>query len=555
MVLTRSKTYAPPLPHPWTGDDYGDGLPPIMLPELVMMAASNAIREKPEWWRKLADPTIAARWKEEIVAESRTRSDGNDGAVLRDAQVEYVFQELQWHAQHRQKQLDQGIEAPIEYAIDNTRRSDHLIPQDLKQRFLACVDKLMNIPECDKDWHPGSNNQVLDIVHPSLFCFVAGRTRVTKQDAIPALNFIGRGDVANEMPEIEDAGNIGNIGKYYYSKKYHWLPTDFEVSGEGKVNIKSYINNLHPLEHKEMYPVLGEIFEKFLPMFEQVLGDMLTIQSRVNRLEAKPYDWYVRPDFEEAEDEDAAWDEWYENRVPTFPDIPKFETIEPNPVYDLRNKTLQVIVKMANIELTPENPTYSGGTWHVEGMANERIVASGIYYYKSENISTSRLNFRMSVCEPDYEQSDDTGMKYMYNLENDAALVQPLDGIVTKEDRCIVFPNIFQHQVQPFELADKTKPGSRGILVFFLVDPSHPILSTTNVPPQQKAWADSQGMLDGILDKVPLEIFQQIEGYVDWPMDLKEAKEHREKLMAERKFFVAESNEGMFERPFSLCEH
>ena len=34
---------------------------------------------------------------------------------------------------------------------------------------------------------------------------------------------------------------------------------------------------------------------------------------------------------------------------------------------DLREKTLQVIVKLANIVLTPEKPEYGGGTWHVEG--------------------------------------------------------------------------------------------------------------------------------------------------------------------------------------------
>lgn len=33
-----------------------------------------------------------------------------------------------------------------------------------------------------------------------------------------------------------------------------------------------------------------------------------------------------------------------------------------------RDSGLQVIVKLANIELTPEKPEYEGGTWHVEGQ-------------------------------------------------------------------------------------------------------------------------------------------------------------------------------------------
>jgi hypothetical protein len=61
-----------------------------------------------------------------------------------------------------------------------------------------------------------------------------------------------------------------------------------------------------------------------------------------------------------------------------------------------------VIVKLASIVLTPDRPSYPAGSWHVEGMLNERvrnlstststvnqicmqIVASGIYYYACEN--------------------------------------------------------------------------------------------------------------------------------------------------------------------------
>ncbi|MFF3570608.1 DUF4246 family protein [Nocardia jiangxiensis] len=36
-----------------------------------------------------------------------------------------------------------------------------------------------------------------------------------------------------------------------------------------------------------------------------------------------------------------------------------------------RGRRLQLIVKLANIHLTPENSEYSGGTWHVEAMMND----------------------------------------------------------------------------------------------------------------------------------------------------------------------------------------
>ncbi len=40
----------------------------------------------------------------------------------------------------------------------------------------------------------------------------------------------------------------------------------------------------------------------------------------------------------------------------------------------LKGRKLQVICKLANIELTPEKPDYTGGSWHVEGMQNEVCV-------------------------------------------------------------------------------------------------------------------------------------------------------------------------------------
>ena len=32
-----------------------------------------------------------------------------------------------------------------------------------------------------QDWHPNSNEQVLDLVHPSLHCFVFGKTLVNEK--------------------------------------------------------------------------------------------------------------------------------------------------------------------------------------------------------------------------------------------------------------------------------------------------------------------------------------------------------------------------------------
>lgn len=156
-----------------------------------------------------------------------------------------------------------------------------------------------------------------------------------------------------------------------------------------------------------------------------------------------------------------------------------------------------------------------------------------------------------------YEQSDQEGTWYMYRLYNGDAVVQHLDGIITKQDRSIVFPNIYQHQVQPFELQDPTR-GSRKILAFFLINPEEdPIVSTTLVPPQQAEWYPVIEVLQEIEPRLPLEIVQMISGLSDRSklMELEEAKKYREELMKERKLFVQKTNDEVFARPFSLCEH
>lgn len=62
----------------------------------------------------------------------------------------------------------------------------------------------------------------------------------------------------------------------------------------------------------------------------------------------------------------------------------------------------QVITKLASIHLTPEKPRYDGGAWHVEGMVDDGIVATGIHYFDQENIkeddNDSALAFRAAVC-------------------------------------------------------------------------------------------------------------------------------------------------------------
>jgi len=184
-------------------------------------------------------------------------------------------------------------------------------------------------------------------------------------------------------------------------------------------------------------------------------------------------------------------------------------------------------------------------------------VASGIYYYHSENISESRLAFRQAVKEPMYEQGDNRGVREVFGLEGDEALNQPLGSLITQADRCIAFPNLYQHQVQPFELLDKSKKGERKILVFFLCDPAEPVVSTATVPPQQLSWFKHSGESSThrrvlreatpLIDDLSAIVCDHLTDDLGVLSD-EQAKADREVLMSERKFFVGKNNEVLFER-------
>ncbi|KAJ1805517.1 hypothetical protein LPJ75_005290, partial [Coemansia sp. RSA 2598] len=56
-------------------------------------------------------------------------------------------------------------------------------------------------------------------------------------------------------------------------RERHWLPTDIYVNGDGSVDFKSYINNIHPVENAGMYTAISKILARTIPLLEQVLTD------------------------------------------------------------------------------------------------------------------------------------------------------------------------------------------------------------------------------------------------------------------------------------------
>lgn len=144
-----------------------------------------------------------------------------------------------------------------------------------------------------------------------------------------------------------------------------------------------------------------------------------------------------------------------------------------------------------------------------------------------------------------------------YNENN---ITQMLGDVDTRQGRLLTFPNSLQHQVSPFALADRTKPGHRKILALFLIDPHLSIISSGNVPPQQEGWwKEQQEIVHKLLSKglrLPLELQNMANKNLEaTPITMEEAKQYRKELMEERSSQSQEQNQRFENGAFNLCEH
>ncbi|KAL2861935.1 hypothetical protein BJX68DRAFT_223519 [Aspergillus pseudodeflectus] len=527
--------------------------------EIIMMRIMNSITDKRDWDKKVFDDKITAKWRAELL---------QSGQDVSPRMINWIIQELRWKA---------GIFAAtrfVEVFDDGVVKSDSAISQELRTALQRAVAPLEDVPDEQKDYHPGSDNTVVNLVHPSLFPVVYGRTRVLPDRVIgldDCLNSIGEGEVVptppydQAVPITLESFRRRHFSHYKpppeYSTKFQWLPCEVELRENKECRIASYINNAHPIEHRPLYDVVEKIIARTIPLWEKSLAKQLCEGERIKykgveyEEDAEPEPKYPEnPDENFDEDEfGERWQAWFDRRRIKQPEPPTrfviHEHIGEEPVDFWKHfpgQNLQVIVKLANIELTPDKPRYAGGTWHIEGQLNERIAASAIYYYDNENITPSSLSFRHrgmnDFYDFHYEQCQHQFLQHVYGFpddvdgHNEVLITQELGSVECREGRLVTFPNTLQHCVSSFSLADSSKPGHRKILALFLVDPHRRVISSANVPPQREDWRDEKSAAHG-------------------GMSTEEAKAYRLELMEERGMKSEHINYDFQQGEFGLCEH
>lgn len=295
---------------------------------------------------------------------------------------------LRWEATNQVPSFEgSSIEAT---ASPGVFQSDNLIPPDLRAELLKSFDSLLDsIDPKDRDYHPGTEGKVLNLIHPSLYPFVEGRTPTLpfsdesgkSPRVLPSLNDPSFFSEAVEMKRLAEIviSKDETPERLWYSGpqqeiKFQWIPTDFSIDSSGKVKFLSYINNLHPEPDSQsgrFYPVVEGLLSRFVPLFEAVLS-----RSPVEPLlDHEPETWDFDPPKPEYDEEGDDEGEDFDERMEAWQSAekkfvqPTIKTFAPpnNSELKLGDMTCQVIVKLASVELTPEKPEFEGGVWHVEG--------------------------------------------------------------------------------------------------------------------------------------------------------------------------------------------
>ncbi|TFK95680.1 hypothetical protein BDV98DRAFT_577376 [Pterulicium gracile] len=530
------------------GWDFDNADMPRALVELKMCAVSNEIREKDRWWEKMRDESVRAKWRKEV--EVHEEAEENVGRKLTDKMIDYVFQELEGYSAIRDSATDIQLAC-----FERVWRSDYLIPSSLRQDLLVASALLQSFSP--PDWRAGSDGQVLDLVHPSLYPIIYDHTHAWHPDD-------------GQFKPLEAPRPLPGSSNTHLSRHFCWLPSDFSIAPDGTAKLISpYINNIDAQAHPSLNRIITSLVQAAVPLWERVLASLITPLSLYRmKTEGKSYVYtnhchgWVKsiacvwkdcvPPYPEDDYDDEDTDKWYATQTDKFrmPDVEKrydgrleaavqksLETMEECGA-SLKGKTVQVIVKMVNVVLTPEKPEYGGGTWHVEGMENEHIVSTFIYYYAEDNVSESTISFRAATNQPFFhDQEDNYCMRTLYGLDRDEICVQERGSVTTYQHRSIAFPNIYQHRVSPFTLHDRTKPGHRKIIALLLVDPTIYIPSTTQIPPQQTHLYERAIVKDSVLlaQKLPVELRQKIAGSLGGGlMGREEAEEVKARFVGER---------------------
>jgi hypothetical protein len=115
------------------------------------------------------------------------------------------------------KYFEQTGIIPALDAGPSVAKSDTLVTSELRDDLRKAFDKLKADHAASPDWHPNSNSMVQDLVHPSMYPLVYGRSRGFKDEQVGVVDAVehwaGKGVV---IPKEEPGPESANGHHYSY---------------------------------------------------------------------------------------------------------------------------------------------------------------------------------------------------------------------------------------------------------------------------------------------------------------------------------------------------
>ncbi|KAK4085549.1 uncharacterized protein Triagg1_539 [Trichoderma aggressivum f. europaeum] len=574
-------------------------------------------------WANVRDTLTTDKWKKEILG-----LDWSNYILHADftpSMAEWCIEELRHKADLYQKT---GLIPVLDHAAC-VIKSDKLVPEALNHELSIGSQKLLQVISNGEISHGGF---AFDLIDPSICPLMYNRSRILPDrliDLTDCLEACGGGDT---LASLWDPNNDTSCEDFDTS--FQWLPCNVIMDDAGHAKINSYINNLHPIEHADMYTTIEKFITLALPALDivyrwpkefshQRIGvEDIRYDCKTPNICAGGCNWLNMPlsameaylkrnkTHEEREalkkeqkpvaadtksesvtlpecDENhllnlrlerneeyldkflRVWIfegnemcrnmldrhsdpifKWFNETHPfQFPELRstsfdkhvrlKSSDVRSSAFFLRKNKHLQFIVKLSEIHLTPENPEYAGDLWGVDGWRNEHIVSTAFFCYDSDNVTDCHIYFDTAILSGDlytvpHPESDD--LLRAFNLPP-AASSQVLGRVLASPGKAVFYPNVYRHRQGSFSLADRSRPGHYKVLKLCLVDPALPIISTSNVPPQQfHWWTECKVHREGVrlAQRLPPELRKIVYDYVDMPIDGKRAEDIRRQFASKR---------------------
>ncbi|KAM7215038.1 Protein of unknown function (DUF4246) domain containing protein [Rhypophila decipiens] len=496
--------------------------------EIAMLRCMERITDKPRWHRDIFVQDILSEWRVEAI---------NADWKISDKAWTWCVQELQDKARDF---VDTGRVVVLDYGAARVCKFD--LTDELTTLLQSTVTEVGEREP--RKLLPGSDG-VAHIVDPHLAPLMYGWTKVLSKGGVVGMDDVdayNRGDRAPEAwgsldpIELEGEGdpwaNAHTIARrqqvlgYMFEDK-HWLPCEVSFSTgtttRPKVNITSYINDLHPHGQAHAYAAMEQAVSVAVESWNDVLirapdackypySNSLAVGRTPARIKTYGAQYHPEPGVS------FTFQEWKAGENVDRAIVPK-HAIEPDEEFEpysvsiqnqFRERGLQVVVQIDSIELNPSLPPPVANsepyTWHsADSQATDYISATSIVFFDLNNIEPFRICFQQpSHLEKshfsDAEQGDFRGMREVFDLgylnyragdrrrKDRHIWFQDLGSVEACKGRMVSFPGPVSYRFDRSKLVDPSKPGRARYLTLHLVDPNYRVCSTRNVPPQRLDW-------------------------------------------------------------------